>query len=69
MPKDKSRKTQTIRNVGKGGQNEILPSRFARDNFTGADPLSRTMNNYAKKSPYRAMADEMGIGDKPMMRR
>lgn len=69
MSKHKGRKTQTIRNVGKGGQNETLPTRFARDNITGADQLSRTMNNYAKNSPYRAMADEMGIGDKPMMRR
>lgn len=69
MAKHKAKKTQTIRNVGKGGANEQLPTRFARDNITGADPLSRTMNNYAKNSPYRAVADEMGIGNKPMMRR
>lgn len=65
----KSNKTATIRNTGKGGQNEILPSRFAKDSITGSDPVSRSMNHYGKNSPYRAIADEMGIGDKPMMRR
>jgi hypothetical protein len=65
----KHKNTSKVTNVGKGGKSEILPSRYARDTITGADPVSRSMGNYAKDSPYKAMADEMSIADKPMMRK
>lgn len=32
------------------GKQEVLPSRFARDNITGGDPYNRMMNNYSKKA-------------------
>lgn len=36
---------------------ERLPSRFARDQITGGDPVQRSMNNYAKKTPSGPNAD------------
>jgi len=36
---------------------EVLPSRFARDNITGTDPHNRMMNNYSKK----AKPPQMGV--------
>lgn len=40
-----------VNNVGKGSKEDNLPSRFARDNITGADMLNRYRNNYAKNAP------------------
>ena len=37
--------------VGKCAQQEILPHRHALNSLTGGDPLTRTMNNYAKATP------------------
>lgn len=39
----------------KGSKQEMLPSRHALAQLTGGDPLRRTMNDYAKKTP--------GVGD------
>ena len=36
---------------------ERLPSRFARAQITGGDPMQRSMNNYAKKTPSGPNAD------------
>lgn len=42
---------QEAHHVGKGSQEEDLPSRFALTQLTKGDPLQRTMNNYAKATP------------------
>lgn len=44
-------KTKTIKNVGKGSKEEMLPSRYAKAQLTGGDAFQRSMNNYAKKTP------------------
>lgn len=38
-------------------KDERLPSRFARSEITGGDPIQRSMNNYAKKTPSGPNAD------------
>jgi len=43
---------------------EVLPSRFARDNITGGDPYNRAMNNYSKK----AKPPQMGVMTGPFPR-
>ena len=40
---------------------ERLPSRFARDQITGGDPVQRSMNNYAKKTPSGPNADSPSL--------
>lgn len=49
---------------GKGGKSESLPSRFAKDSITGADPTARLMGRYGKQSPMSA--DGAGMSDMPM---
>jgi hypothetical protein len=45
----KSDQTKTSGKTGVAvGKQEVLPSRFARDNITGGDPYNRMMNNYSK---------------------
>lgn len=44
-------KTTRITNVGKGGGQEILPSRHALNTLTGGDASQRTLGMYAKASP------------------
>ena len=39
------------KSVGKGSQEEVLPSRFAMNTLTKCDCVQRSMNNYAKKTP------------------
>jgi hypothetical protein len=36
---------------GKGSQEQTLPHRMAMTQLTKGDPMQRTMNNYAKKTP------------------
>ena len=43
--------TGAVNNVGKGGKEDVLPSRFAKDTITGASDLNRFQNNYSKKAP------------------
>ena len=43
--------TKTVKNKGKGSQEEQLPHRFAMTQLTKGDPMQRTMNQYSKKSP------------------
>lgn len=51
---------KTIKNVGKGSQEEELPNRFARDDFTGASPAQRADNYYGKKKrPLDVAMDKM----------
>jgi len=40
----------------KQAKSEMLPSRMARTSLTKGDPMQRTMNNYAKKTPSGAGA-------------
>jgi hypothetical protein len=47
--------TKTVNNKGKGSQEEDLPHRFAMTQLTKGDPVQRSMQNYAKKTP--------GVGD------
>ena len=42
---------KVVRNVGKGSKDEVLPSRMAMETITKGDPMQRSMNNYAKKTP------------------
>jgi len=42
--------------VGKGSKDEVLPSRMAMETITKGDPMQRSMNNYAKKTPSGAGA-------------
>ena len=42
--------------VGKGSKDEVLPSRMAMETITKGDPMQRSMNNYAKKTPSGASA-------------
>jgi hypothetical protein len=55
--------------VNKGAASEMLPSRMARTSLTKGDPLQRTMNNYAKKTPSGAGAfgapSMMFMGSRP----
>ena len=44
------------RHVGKGGKQEMLPSRHAVNQLTGGDPVQRSMGNYAKLTPSGAGA-------------
>lgn len=44
-------KPQVVNNKGKGAKEENLPSRFAMTTLTKGDPVQRSMNNYAKKTP------------------
>jgi hypothetical protein len=40
-----------IKQVGKGGQQELLPNRHAVNRLTGGETWERTINNYAKVTP------------------
>lgn len=42
---------KTIKHVGKGSREEMLPGRHAKAELTGGDIFQRSMNNYAKKTP------------------
>ena len=42
---------KVVRNVGKGSKDEVLPSRMAMETITKGNPMQRSMNNYAKKTP------------------
>ena len=42
--------------VGKGSKDEVLPNRMAMETITKGDPMQRSMNNYAKKTPSGASA-------------
>ena len=44
------------RNAGKGGGQEMLPSRGAMSMLTKGDPVQRSMGNYAKLTPSGAGA-------------
>ena len=44
-------KSVSVKNKGKGSQEENLPSRFAMTQLTKGEPVQRSMNNYAKKTP------------------
>lgn len=39
------------RHVGKGASEQVLPHRGALNSLTTGNPLSRTLNNYAKADP------------------
>jgi hypothetical protein len=41
---------------GKGGQQEMLPSRHAMSQLVGGNPYQRSLNNYAKLTPSGAGA-------------
>lgn len=45
-----------IQHVGKGGKQELLPSRHAMDQLTKGNPWQRSMSNYAKLTPSGANA-------------
>jgi len=47
---------KVTRIVGKGSKDEVLPSRMAMETITKGDPMQRSMNNYAKKTPSGAGA-------------
>jgi len=49
---------------GKHSREEILPSRSAMTQITKGDPIYRSMNNYAKKTP----ADLSGVMNLKLMR-
>jgi hypothetical protein len=40
-----------IRNIGKGGKQELLPNRHAMNTITRGEPWQRSINNYAKVTP------------------
>ena len=40
-----------IRHKGKGGKEQLLPSRHAMDEVTKGNPWQRSMSNYAKLTP------------------
>ena len=40
-----------IKQKGKGGQQELLPSRTAVNRLTGGETWERSVNNYAKVTP------------------
>jgi hypothetical protein len=42
---------QVVKNKGKGSKEENLPSRFAMTQITKGDPVQRSLQNYAKKTP------------------
>lgn len=39
------------KHVGKGGNQEMLPSRHAMSQLTAGDAFQRSINNYAKVTP------------------
>lgn len=49
---------------GKQLREEVLPSRSAMTQITKGDPIYRSMNNYAKKTP----ADVSGVMNFKLMR-
>lgn len=42
---------RVVKNAGKGGGSQTLPSRHALNTLTGGDPLRRTINQYSKATP------------------
>jgi hypothetical protein len=40
-----------IRQIGKGGRQELLPNRQAINRLTGGETWERSINNYAKVTP------------------
>lgn len=44
------------RHAGKGGGQEMLPSRHAVSQLVGGDPVQRSLGNYAKLTPSGAGA-------------
>ncbi len=51
---------QKIKNIGKGSNEQMLPSRSAMQTLTAGDPATRTMQDYAKVTP------PIGAPDTPM---
>jgi hypothetical protein len=59
-------------NVGKGGQQELLPGRHAMAVLTKGNPWERSMGNYAKLTPsganapphYQNITDMAALGTK-----
>lgn len=51
---------KTIRQIGKGGAQEVLPSRSALTRLVAGDPAQRTLGQYAKATP----ADLSGVNQK-----
>jgi hypothetical protein len=47
---------KVTRNAGKGGGQEMLPSRGAMSMLTGGNPVERSLGNYAKLTPSGAGA-------------
>jgi hypothetical protein len=45
----------------------MLPSRHSRSELTGGDPVQRSMNNYAKKTPSGPNANGMNFLGMSMM--
>lgn len=64
-----------IKNVGKGSHDEELPTRFSRDDFTGATQYQRADNYYGKQKRKvdvemdRLMKDSSSFAIGPMMGR
>lgn len=44
------------KHAGKGGKQEMLPSRHAVSQLVGGDPIQRSLGNYAKLTPSGAGA-------------
>lgn len=67
-----ARKTKIVKNKGKGGGQQILPSRTALNTLTKGDPAQRSMNNYAQQTPgidnaspdVTQMGDQMGYSSR-----
>jgi hypothetical protein len=53
---------KTIRHIGKGGAQEVLPSRSALTRLVSGDPAQRTLGQYAKATP----ADLSGVNQKKL---
>lgn len=65
------RTPKITRHKGKGGKQEMLPSRHAMAQLVKGDPIQRSMNNYAKLTPsgrgapgsYRGIMEMGNFGD------
>jgi hypothetical protein len=64
-----------IKNVGKGSHDEELPTRFSRDDFTGATQFQRADNYYGKQKRKvdvemeKLMKETSAFGATPMVGR
>lgn len=47
-----AKKTTLILNAGKGSKSELLPHRYALTKITKGDPSERSINGYAKRTPF-----------------